>query len=112
MPQVAADKCEACFQTRRNRILIVGVARGLVSSRGCVATTAGQIARGVDRDHLRPDRPLIAARCLFSILWMFLLTHELPEGAEPRPLSNDEIVSTVTRIFLDGAANPLRSGRA
>lgn len=111
MPQVAADKCEAHFQSRRDQILILGVAHGLFSSRGFDATTVDQIACGVGSDQLRPVEPSIAAQCLFGILWMFLLTQELLGGAELGPLSDDEMVSTVTRIFLNGAAISHQSGR-
>jgi len=59
------------------------------------------MARGV----LRRQHPLAAAQCLFGMIWFFLLTQELTGGKDLYPLSDDTIVTTVSNIFLDGAAN-------
>lgn len=54
---------------------------------------------------LKRQDALVAAKCLFGMLWFFLLTQELMGGKDLHPLSDETIVSTVARIFLDGAAN-------
>ncbi len=128
MPLLAADKCEAYFQTRRNRVLVFGVALGLFSSRGWDATTVARIARvaGLAKDSLylyfRNKTSLLKGATRWYALLpdlpelidlvRDLLTQELPGGAERRLFSDDEIVSTVTGIFLNGAANSHQNGRA
>jgi AcrR family transcriptional regulator len=44
------------------------------------------------------------AQCLFGMLWYFLQSQELMGGKELAPVSDETICSTVTRIFLTGAA--------
>jgi AcrR family transcriptional regulator len=57
------------------------------------------------RGALRRQDALAAAQCLFGMLWFFLLTQELMGGKELHPLSDETVVATIARIFLDGTAN-------
>lgn len=78
---------------------------------------AGYLEHWMERGHLRRQHALAAAQCLFGMLWFFLLTQELTGGKELYPLSDETVVTTVTRMFLQGANNPsgyrsrLASGR-
>jgi AefR-like transcriptional repressor, C-terminal domain len=60
------------------------------------------------RGILRRQHPLAAAQCLFGMLWLFLLTQELGGGNQLYPLSDETIITSVARIFLDGVANPTK----
>lgn len=66
---------------------------------------ADYLSRWIKRGALRRQHALAAAKCLFGMLWFFLLTQELMGEKELHPLSDETIVSTVARLFLDGAAN-------
>jgi AcrR family transcriptional regulator len=81
---------------------------------------ADYLDRWIKRGVLRRQHSLAAAQCLFGMLWFFLVTQELAGGRDLFPLSDETVVTTVSRIFLDGAANstnpsralpPVRSGR-
>jgi AcrR family transcriptional regulator len=60
------------------------------------------------RGALRRQDALATAQCLFGMLWFFLLTLELAGGKDLHPLSDQTVVTTVTRIFLDGTTNPAK----
>jgi AcrR family transcriptional regulator len=67
-------------------------------------SVAGYLDHWMKRGLLRHQDALVAAQCLLGMLWFFLLTQELMGGKELHPLSDDTIVATVARMFLDGAA--------
>ena len=69
---------------------------------------AGYLEHWMERGILRRQHALAAAQCLFGMLWFFLLTQELTGGKELYPLSDETVVTTVTRMFLQGANNPSR----
>jgi TetR/AcrR family fatty acid metabolism transcriptional regulator len=56
------------------------------------------------RGKLRRGNPEAMAQALFGMLWYFLQSQELMGGKELAPLSDETICSTVTKIFLNGAA--------
>lgn len=66
---------------------------------------AGYLDHWMKRGILRRQDAFAAAQCLLGMLWFFLLTQELMGGKELHPLSDETVVSTVARMFLDGAAN-------
>jgi AcrR family transcriptional regulator len=66
---------------------------------------AGYLDHWMKRGVLRRQHALAAAQCLFGMLWFFLLTQELTGGKDLYPLSDETIVTTVSRMFLDGAAS-------
>jgi AcrR family transcriptional regulator len=69
---------------------------------------AAYLERWMKRGALRRQHSLAAAQCLFGMLWFFFLTQELAGGRELYPLSDQTVVDTVTKMFLEGAAKPLR----
>ena len=73
---------------------------------------ADYLDRWIKRGVLRRQHSLAAAQCLFGMLWFFLVTQELAGGRELFPLSDETVVTTVSRIFLEGAANPATPSRA
>jgi AcrR family transcriptional regulator len=56
------------------------------------------------RGKLRRGNAEAMAQCLFGMLWYFLQSQELMGGKDLAPLSDQTICSTVTGIFLNGAA--------
>lgn len=56
------------------------------------------------RGVLRRRDPLAAARCPIGVLWFFLLNPEVMRGEDLNPLSDETVVTTVARMFLDGPA--------
>ncbi|HLH76622.1 MAG TPA: TetR family transcriptional regulator [Candidatus Binataceae bacterium] len=70
---------------------------------------AAYLERWMERGQLRRQHALAAAQCLFGMLWFFLLTQELTGGKELYPLSDQTVVSTVSRMFLEGATQPLQA---
>jgi AcrR family transcriptional regulator len=73
---------------------------------------AGYLDRWMRLGVLRRQHTLAAAQCLFAMLWFFLLTQELAGGKDLYPLSDKTIVTTVARMFLEGAANPAKQPSA
>jgi AcrR family transcriptional regulator len=69
---------------------------------------ASYLERWMRRGVLRRQHALAAAQCLFGMLWFFLLTQELAGGKDLYPLSDKTVVTTVARMFLNGAANPAK----
>ncbi len=69
---------------------------------------ASYLDHWMKRGVLRRQHALAAAQCLFGMLWFFLLTQELAGGKDLYPLSDETVVTTVARMFLDGAANPAK----
>ena len=68
-------------------------------------SVAGYLDHWMKRGWLRRQDALVAAQCLLGMLWFFLLTQELMGGKELHPLSDETVVTTVARMFLDGASN-------
>jgi AcrR family transcriptional regulator len=66
---------------------------------------ATYLGRWMKRGELRRQDALATAQCLFGMLWFFLTTQELMGGKELHPLSDETIISTVARMFLEGAAS-------
>jgi AcrR family transcriptional regulator len=66
---------------------------------------ASYLERWMKRGELRRQDALAAAQCLFGMLWFFLTSQELMGGKELHPLSDETIISTVARMFLEGAAS-------
>jgi AcrR family transcriptional regulator len=66
---------------------------------------ASYLERWMKRGELRRQDALAAAQCLFGMLWFFLTTQELMGGKELHPLSDETIINTVARMFLEGAAS-------
>ena len=66
---------------------------------------AGYLDRWMKRGALRRQHALAAAQCLFGMLWFFLLTQELMGGKNSIHCRTKLSSTTVSRIFLDGAAN-------
>jgi AcrR family transcriptional regulator len=52
---------------------------------------------------LAPGDPWASAQCLFGMLWSFLLSQELMGERELHPISDEEVVSVISRMFLHGA---------
>jgi TetR/AcrR family transcriptional regulator, regulator of autoinduction and epiphytic fitness len=69
---------------------------------------AGYLDRWMNRGVLRRQNALAAAQCMIGMLWFFLLTEELIEGKDLYPLSNETVVTSVARMFLDG---PSKTGK-
>ena len=65
---------------------------------------AGYLDRWMNRGALRRQNPLVAAQCMIGMLWFFLLTEELISGRDVRTLSDETVVTSVARIFLDAPA--------
>ncbi|HTT75571.1 MAG TPA: TetR/AcrR family transcriptional regulator [Candidatus Binataceae bacterium] len=66
---------------------------------------ASYLEHWMKRGELRHQDAFAAAQCLFGMLWFFLTSQELTGGKELHPLSDDTIVSTVARMFLEGAVS-------
>ena len=64
---------------------------------------AGYLEKWMERGELRRMDAMAAAHAMFGMLWYFLLTQELMGGRELHPMSDSQIETMVTRIFLDGA---------
>lgn len=75
-------------------------------------SVAGYLDHWMERGELRRQDAFAAAQCLLGMLWFFLLTQELMGGKELHPLSDETVVTTVARMFLDGAANNKRRSRS
>jgi hypothetical protein len=58
----------------------------------------------MNRGVLRRRDALAAAQCVIGTLWFFLLTKEVKVGENLYPLSDETVVATVARKFLDGPA--------
>ncbi len=65
---------------------------------------AGYLGLWMERGKLRSSDPMATAQCLIGMLWFFLLSQELMGGKELHPLSDEAVASTVSRMFLEGAA--------
>jgi AcrR family transcriptional regulator len=69
---------------------------------------AGYLERWMNRGVLRRQNALAAAQRLIGMLWSFLLTPELIGVNDLYPLSDETVVITVARMFLDAEANPAK----
>jgi AcrR family transcriptional regulator len=69
---------------------------------------AGYLDRWMNRGVLRRQNALAAAQRLIGMLWSFLLTRELIGAKDLYPVSDETVVITVARMFLDGQANPAK----
>jgi AcrR family transcriptional regulator len=58
----------------------------------------------IKRGKLKRCDSTALAQCLFGMLWYFLQSQELMGGKELTPLPDQTICSTVSKIFLSGAA--------
>jgi AcrR family transcriptional regulator len=96
------------IQSNPERARLFSERIGLPDSKCLADYLDGWMKRGV----LRRQHSLAAAQCLFGMLWFFLMTQELAGGRDLFPLSDETVVSTVSRIFLDGAANPSKPSRS
>lgn len=65
---------------------------------------AGYLDRWMKRGVLRRQNALAAVKCMIGMLWFFLLTEELISGKDLYPLSDETVVTSVARIFLDAPA--------
>ncbi len=75
-------------------------------------SVAGYLDHWMKRGELRRQDAFAAAQCLLGMLWFFLLTQELMGGKELHPLSDETVVTTVARMFLDGAGNNKKRSRS
>ena len=96
------------IQSNPERAKLFSERIGLPDSQCLADYLDGWMKRGV----LRRQHTLAAAQCLFGMLWFFLMTQELAGGRDLFPLSDETVVTTVSRIFLDGAANPPKPSRS
>jgi AcrR family transcriptional regulator len=64
----------------------------------------GYLETHMQRGELRHIQAGPAARCLVGMLWMFLLYQELMKSSRSPTLPDEELVSLVCGIFLDGTA--------
>ncbi|HTO05920.1 MAG TPA: TetR/AcrR family transcriptional regulator [Myxococcota bacterium] len=55
------------------------------------------------RGELSTADPWASAQCLFGMLWSFLLSQELMGERELHPMSDDDVVSVISNLFLRGA---------
>jgi AcrR family transcriptional regulator len=69
---------------------------------------AGYLDHWMNRGVLRRQNAFAAAQCMIGMLWFFLLTEELIGGRDLHPLSDETVVTSVARMFLDG---PARTGK-
>jgi AcrR family transcriptional regulator len=65
---------------------------------------ADYLDRWMSRGVLIRHNALAITQYLIGVLWFFLLTQELPGGKDLYPLSDEMMVATVARMFLDKAA--------
>jgi hypothetical protein len=65
---------------------------------------ATYLDRGMNRGVLKRHNALAAAQCLIGTLWSFLLTQEVKVGENLHPLTDETVVTTVARMFLNGPA--------
>ena len=66
---------------------------------------AGYLDRAMNHGVLKRRNALAAAQRLIGTLWFFLLTKEVKVGMDLSPLSDEAVVMTVARMFLDGPAS-------
>lgn len=90
------------IQSNPERAKLLADRGGLPVSQALAAYLDHWMACGV----LRRQHPLATAQCLFGMLWFFFQTQELAGGKDLYPLSDETIVATVTRTFLDGLTCP------
>ena len=69
---------------------------------------AGYLERWMNRGVLRRQDALAAAQRLIGMLWSFLLIPELIGAKDLYPVSDETVVTTVVRMFLDRDANPAK----
>jgi AefR-like transcriptional repressor, C-terminal domain len=65
---------------------------------------AGYLDRGMNRGVVKRRNALAAAQCLIGTLCFFLLTQEVKVGEDLHPLTDETVVTTVARMFLDSPA--------
>jgi AcrR family transcriptional regulator len=92
------------IQSNPERARLLAEQGGLPVSQSLADYLDHWMKRGI----LRRQHPLAAAQCLFGMLWLFLLTQELGGGNQLYPLSDETIITSVARIFLDGVSNPTK----
>jgi hypothetical protein len=62
---------------------------------------AGYLDRGMNSGVLKRRNALAAAQCMIGTLWFFLVTQEVKVGKDLHPLTDEMVVTTVARMFLD-----------
>jgi AcrR family transcriptional regulator len=55
------------------------------------------------RGELIAHDPIAVAQCLFGMLWSFLLSQELMGERELHPISDEQVVTVISDLFLRGA---------
>ena len=65
---------------------------------------AGYLHRGMNDGALKRRNALAAAHSLIGTLWSFLLTTEMKMGEDLHPLTDETVVTTVARMFLNSPA--------
>jgi AcrR family transcriptional regulator len=88
------------IQSNPERAKLLTDRGGLPVSKALAAYLDHWMKQGV----LRCQHPLASAQCLFGMLWFFFQTQELAGGKDLYPLSDQTIINSVTRTFLDGLA--------
>jgi AcrR family transcriptional regulator len=73
---------------------------------------AGYLEIWMERKELRALDPLVTAQALLGMLWYFLLTQDVMGGREVYALSDAQIISTVTQVFLEGTLPHHRANRS
>ncbi len=63
---------------------------------------ADYLSLWMKRGELEQSNPLSTAQCLFGMLWSFLLSQEVMHGKHFYPLSDGEVCSIVSHVFLRG----------
>jgi len=58
----------------------------------------------MNRGVLKRRNALAAVQCLMETLWFFLLNQEVKVGEDLHPLTDETVVPTVARMFLDSPA--------
>jgi AcrR family transcriptional regulator len=63
---------------------------------------ADYLSLWMKRGELEPTDPLTTAQCLFGMLWSFLLSQEVMNQKDVHPLSDGQICSIVSHVFVRG----------
>ncbi len=63
---------------------------------------AGLLSLGMELGLLRKLEPVIAARCLFGMFFIFVMTQEVFRAKEITQMSTDDIVDTIVSIYFHG----------
>jgi hypothetical protein len=72
---------------------------------------ADYLDRGMNRGTLKGRNRLAPAQCLIRALWFFLPTQQVEMGEDLHPLTDETVVATVARMFLDHPAKAWKHNR-